>query len=227
MYYDYFWLLIPVILFTAWAQFNVSSTFQRFSKQRNSSGMTGAEAARTVLENAGVYNVQIRRIAGNLTDHFDPRTNVIRLSEAVYDAPTPAAVGVAAHEAGHALQYAKGYSPMKLRAAVIPITNIGSNLAMPLVLLGLVLSFPTLAYAGVVLFSFAVIFQLITLPVEYNASNRAVAALRSCGRLSDGDITAAQKTLNAAALTYVAALASALVNLLRLISIARRSDRRQ
>jgi len=209
-----------------WAQFNVSSTFSKYSEMRNTSGMTGAHAARIVLENAGVYNVAIERVSGNLTDHYDPRTNTIRLSDAVYDAATPAAVGVAAHEAGHALQYAKGYSPMKLRAAVIPMTNIGSNLAIPLVLLGLVLSFPVLAYAGVVLFSFAVVFQLITLPVEYNASNRAVKALEACGRLSDGDISGARKTLNAAALTYVAALASALVNLLRLLSIARRSDRR-
>lgn len=226
MYYDYFWLLIPVIIFTVWAQSNVSGTFNKYSKIRNVSGMTGYDAARCVLENAGVYDVRIERVAGSLTDHYDPRTNTIRLSESVYDSPTQAAVGVAAHEAGHALQYATGYSPMKLRAAVIPMTNIGSNLAMPLVLLGLVLSFPLLAYLGVILFSFAVLFQLITLPVEYNASNRAVQALEACGRLSRDDITGARKTLSAAALTYVAALASALVNLLRLLSIARRSDRK-
>ncbi len=224
--YDYFWLLIPVIIFTVWAQANVSSTFAKYSKIRNVSGMTGFDAARTVLESAGVYDVRIERISGNLTDHYDPRTNTIRLSESVYDAPTPAAVGVAAHEAGHALQYAQGYTPMKMRAAVIPMTNIGSNLAMPLVLLGLALSFPMIAYAGAFLFAFAVVFQLITLPVEYNASNRAVAALANCGRLSDSDVAGARKTLSAAALTYVAALATALVNLLRLLSIARRSDRR-
>jgi len=226
MYYDYFWLLIPVILFTAWAQFNVSSTFNKYSKVLNISRMTGRDAALAVLRSAGVTDVRIERVSGKLTDHFDPRTNVIRLSESVYDAATPAAVGVAAHEAGHALQYAQGYAPMKLRAAVIPITNIGSNLAMPLVLLGLALSFPSVAYLGVFLFSFAVLFQLITLPVEYDASNRAVRALTDSRMLSPEDLVGARKTLNAAALTYVAALATALVNLLRLLSVARRSDRR-
>jgi len=225
LFYDYFWLLIPTIIFTVWAQINVKSTFAKYSRSANNARMTGYEAAVTVLHAAGVYNVTVERVPGELTDHFDPKSNTIRLSDNVYGSATQAAVGVAAHEAGHAIQYAKGYAPMKLRAAVIPMTGIGSKFAMPLVLLGLVLSFPAVAYLGVFLFSFAVLFQLITLPVEYNASNRAVKALSACGRLNDEDIRAAKKTLGAAALTYVAALASSLVSLLRLLTIARRSSR--
>ena len=219
----YLILVLSAVIFAFWAQSNVQSTFKKYSKVR--SGMTGYDSARAILDANGLRHVQIERVSGNLTDHFDPKTNVIRLSESVYSATTAAAVGVAAHEAGHAVQYAVGYSPMKLRSAIIPITNIGSNLAMPLIILGILLSFPTLAYLGIAAFGLSTVFQLVTLPVEFNASNRAMDALRSGGRLSAEETSAAGKVLRAAAMTYVAALAVSLANLLRFITLVNRSKK--
>lgn len=226
-YLDYWYivLVVPALLLAFWAQINVNTTFSRYSKVTAPSGMTGAESARRVLEANGVVGVRIERISGNLTDHFDPKTNTIRLSESVYDATTVSAVGVAAHEAGHAVQYAVGYSPMKLRAAIIPATNIGSQLAMPLVLLGLLLSSATLVDIGIVAFSMSTLFQLVTLPVEFNASHRAVATLES-SCVSDTEVKGAKAVLRAAALTYVAALAVSLASLLRLILLFDGRNRR-
>ena len=217
--------VLPALLLALWAQFNVKSTFAKYSKVASEYGMTGRDAARLILDANGLHHVQVTHVQGELTDHFDPKANIIRLSDATYDAATAAAVGVAAHEAGHAVQYAEGYVPMKIRSAIIPATNIGSNLAIPLVLLGIVFSAPSIAYIGVLLFALSVVFQLVTLPVEFNASKRAVAAIRESGRVSDEGVGAAKKVLTAAALTYVAALAVALGNLLRLLTLANRSRR--
>lgn len=221
----YIILVVPAMLLAFWAQINVNTTFSRYSKVLAPSGMTGAESARRVLEANGVTGVRIERISGNLTDHFDPKTNTIRLSESVYDATTVSAVGVAAHEAGHAVQYAVGYAPMQLRAAIIPATNIGSQLAMPLVLLGLIFSSAMLVDIGIIAFSMSTLFQLITLPVEFNASRRAVATLESrC--VSDTEVKGAKAVLRAAALTYVAALAVSLASLLRIILLFGNRNRR-
>ena len=221
--WSYIVYVLPALILAMWAQHNVTSTFQKYS--RVPSAMTGADAARLVLQGYGIGNVSVGRIKGQLTDHYDPRTNAISLSETVYDVRTAAAVGVAAHEAGHAAQYAENYGPIKLRAAIIPLTNFGSNLAMPLVLLGLLLSFESLAYLGVICFGVSVVFQLITLPVEFDASRRAVKALTDSGALSNEGLSAAKQVLTAAALTYVAALAVAIGNLLRLLTIVNRSRR--
>ena len=221
----YIILVVPAMLLAFWAQINVNTTFSRYSKVLAPSGMTGAESARRVLEANGVTGVRIERISGNLTDHFDPKTNTIRLSESVYDATTVSAVGVAAHEAGHAVQYAVGYAPMQLRAAIIPATNIGSQLAMPLVLLGLIFSSDMLVDIGIIAFSMSTLFQLITLPVEFNASRRAVATLES-SCVSDTEVKGAKAVLRAAALTYVAALAVSLASLLRIILLFGNRNRR-
>ncbi|MBE6679215.1 MAG: zinc metallopeptidase [Ruminococcaceae bacterium] len=221
----YIILVLPAILLSLWASANVNSTFKKYSSVMSSRYITGAESARRVLEANGVYGVQIEHVSGNLTDHFDPRTNTIRLSDSVYSSTSVAAIGVAAHEAGHAVQYAKGYAPMKFRAFIIPVTNIGSNLAMPLILLGIVLSMPFLAELGILAFSFSTLFQLVTVPVEFNASKRAMAAIES--ETDDpSEIKGAKKVLKAAALTYVAALAVSLANLLRLIMIVNGGRRR-
>ena len=221
----YIILVVPAMLLAFWAQINVNTTFSRYSKVLAPSGMTGAESARRVLEANGVTGVRIERISGNLTDHFDPKTNTIRLSESVYDATTVSAVGVAAHEAGHAVQYAVGYAPMQLRAAIIPATNIGSQLAMPLVLLGLIFSSAMLVDIGIIAFSMSTLFQLIPLPVEFNASRRAVATLES-SCVSDTEVKGAKAVLRAAALTYVAALAVSLASLLRIILLFGNRNRR-
>ena len=221
----YIILVVPAMLLAFWAQINVNTTFSRYSKVLAPSGMTGAESARRVLEANGVTGVRIERISGNLTDHFDPKTNTIRLSESVYDATTVSAVCVAAHEAGHAVQYAVGYAPMQLRAAIIPATNIGSQLAMPLVLLGLIFSSAMLVDIGIIAFSMSTLFQLITLPVEFNASRRAVATLES-SCVSDTEVKGAKAVLRAAALTYVAALAVSLASLLRIILLFGNRNRR-
>ena len=220
----YIILVVPAMLLAFWAQINVNTTFSRYSKVLAPSGMTGAESARRVLEANGVTGVRIERISGNLTDHFDPKTNTIRLSESVYDATTVSAVGVAAHEAGHAVQYAVGYAPMQLRAAIIPATNIGSQLAMPLFLIGLILSsyaeqYVWIAYAGVICYALCLVFQLVTLPTEFNASSRALAAIRETGLLDEEGTKASKKVLSAAAMTYVAAVGVALMSLLRLVMI--------
>ena len=228
-YVDYWYivLVLPAVILALWAQWNVNNTFSKYSSIPTHPGMTGREAAQLVLDRHGLHHVRIEQVHGNLTDHFDPRTNVIRLSDAVYHSNSAAAVGVAAHEAGHAVQYATGYVPMKLRAAIIPATNIGSNLALPLILLGIIFAIPALAFAGVIAFSLSTLFQLITLPVEFNASRRAMEVIGTCGRFHEEEQRAARKVLTAAAMTYLAALAVSLANLLRLLVIvggARRRD---
>ena len=227
-YYYFDWtyvvLVLPCVLLSLWASANVNSTFRKYSQQYSSRRLTGAEAAQRVLSANGVYGVRIERISGNLTDHYDPKTNVIRLSESVYGSATAAAVGVAAHEAGHAVQHAQGYFPIKLRSAIIPITNIGSQLAMPLFLIGLILSsyaeqYVWIAYAGVICYALCLVFQLVTLPTEFNASSRALAAIRETGLLDEEGTKASKKVLSAAAMTYVAAVGVALMSLLRLVMI--------
>lgn len=221
-YFDYSYLvLIPAMIFALWAQAMVSSSFGKYNKVFTRCGMTGADAARLILDANGLRHVRIEQVAGNLTDHFDPRTNVVRLSQSVYSSHGIAAVGVAAHEAGHAVQYAEGYTPMKLRSAIIPVTNIGSKLALPIFIIGLLFSYE-LAMFGIILFSLTAVFQAVTLPVEFNASRRAIKALEGCGRLDGDEIKGAKKVLTAAALTYVAALAAALSQILRLLIIANR-----
>lgn len=235
-YYGFDWtyivLVLPCIIFSLWASSSVNSTFKRYSSVLSSRRITGAQAAQRVLSGNGVTNVRIERIAGNLTDHYDPRTNVIRLSDSVYDSHSVAAIGVACHEAGHAVQYAQNYAPIKLRAAIIPITNIGSKLAMPLILAGLLLtvlgSFSnTLVLLGIACFGFSVVFQLVTLPVEFNASRRAMNAIEQTGILTEDEQRGAKKTLQAAAMTYVAATAVALSQLLRLILLFGNRGRRR
>jgi len=228
--FKYIILLLVATVFSVWASIKVNTTFKKYSAIRTSSGITGAEAARRVLDANGLYNVRIERIHGNLTDHFDPRTNVIRLSDSVYGVSSAAAIGVAAHEAGHAVQYANGYVPLTLRNAIIPVTNIGSRLAMPLILLGILFAgagtqFICIAYIGVACFALSTLFQLLTLPTEFNASRRALASIEKTGLLYGEELSAAGKVLSAAALTYVAALAVSLLQLLRLISIVN-SNRR-
>lgn len=232
----YILLVLPAMLFSFWASARVNSTFKRYSQMRNSRGMTGADAARAVLAANGVAGVRIERVSGNLTDHYDPRDNVIRLSDRVYDAATPAAVGVAAHEAGHAVQYATNYAPIKLRAAIVNVTNIGSRLSIPLIVIGLLLMsirslaaysdfFYYVALFGVLCFGLCVVFQLITLPTEYNASRRAKQTIESCNMLTLEEQQGVKRVLSAAALTYVAALTVAIANFLRLLMIVgRRRD---
>lgn len=226
-YYALYFLMILAMLFAGWAQINVKTTFSKYSRVSNSAGMTGFDAARKILDANGLYNIRIEQVAGDLTDHYDPKAGVIRLSADVYGSTSAAAIGVASHEAGHAVQHAVGYFPIKVRTAIIPICNIGSTLAWPLILLGIILSFPDLAMVGVAFFSLATVFQLVTLPCEFNASARAMQALRNDGRLSPTDLSAASKTLRAAALTYVAALAVSLLNLLRIIAMVNGNNRRR
>ena len=225
--YWYYILVVPALLLSLLAAAHVKRTFAKYSASPSVSGMTGADSARRILNENGLSGVQIERVSGELTDHYDPRSNTIRLSENVYDAATTAAVGVAAHEAGHAVQYASGYFPIKLRAALIPVTQIGSNLAMPLVLLGLLMGLEQLAMIGVIAFSLSTLFQLITLPVEFNASARALRSLESSGRMDETEMQGARRVLTAAALTYVAALAVSLANLLRLFLLVSGRNRRR
>lgn len=214
----YLLLVVPAILISLAAQIKVKASFAKYS--RITSSTTGAVAAEKLLKANGVSGVKIERVAGNLTDHYDPRTNTIRLSEGVYDSMSIAAVGVACHEAGHAVQYAVGYAPIKLRMAIIPITNIGSTLSWPILILGLIFNFPKLIFAGIALFGLVVLFQLVTLPVEFNASSRALKTIRECYILSDEEqIRGAKSMLSAAAMTYVAALLVSLAQLLRLLLI--------
>jgi len=215
----YWILLIPVLLLTVWAQIQVSGSFRRFNAVNNRRHLTGAEAAEAVLRAHGVYDVGIRSVRGNLTDHYDPRDNTIYLSESVYNAPTIAAVGVAAHEAGHAVQYAEGYGPVRLRSAIIPASRFGSQFSFILLIIGLVLYSQPMFLAGIVLFALVTIFQLVTLPVEFNASHRAIETIEGQQLLDEEEITGAKKVLRAAALTYVAALLVSLVNLLRYVLI--------
>jgi Zn-dependent membrane protease YugP len=219
--WTYLVLVLPCLILAMWASSNVNSTFKQYSNQLSLRGITGAEAAQRVLRHNGVTGVRIERVSGNLTDHYDPRTNVIRLSDSVYSSTSTAAIGVAAHEAGHAVQYAQNYGPIKLRAAIIPITNIGSRLAMPLILLGILFSAfgNTLVTLGIAAFGLSVVFQLVTLPVEFDASRRGMTAIENAGLLTEEEQRGARRTLKAAALTYVAATATAIAQLLRLIVI--------
>ncbi|HEW90955.1 MAG TPA: zinc metallopeptidase [Thermotogaceae bacterium] len=215
-----FILLIPAILLAAWAQIQVSSTFSKYSRYRSSLGMTGAQVARMLLDSTGLYNVEIEMISGSLTDHYDPRAKVIRLSKTTYSSQSVAAIGVIAHEIGHAIQHKENYVPLILRNAVVPVASIGSSLSWIIFIIGLLFFNPALIRFGIILFSLAVLFTIITLPVELNASKRALKLLRNNLLLPEQEVTAAKKVLNAAALTYVASMAMALLQLLRMIFIA-------
>lgn len=217
----YLYLVVPAIIIAIWSQIKVKTTFSKYSAYRTD--INGADAARRVLELNGVYGVKIERVSGKLTDHYDPRTNTIRLSESVCNSFSISAVGVAAHEAGHAVQYAKGYFPIKLRSVILPVCNLGSQLSLPLLIIGLIFNFYFLVKLGVIFFCGAFIFQLVTLPVEFNASRRAVNALREGGvLLTDNDIKYTRRVLSAAAMTYVAAALVSLAQLIRLIAITGR-----
>ena len=220
----YLLLVIPAVLIAVWSQFKVKTTFSKYSEFR--CRLSGAEAAQRVLEFNGVQGVKIERVSGNLTDHYDPKTNVIRLSDSVYSACSIAAVGVACHEAGHAVQYAKNYFPIKARSVILPICNLGSQLSIPLLLLGLVFNFSILINLGIIFFTAALIFQLITLPIEFNASRRALSAIKENNLLTaDSDYKGAKKVLSAAAMTYVASFLVSLTQLIRLLAIAGRRKR--
>lgn len=227
MFFDvwYLILVLPCVIFAMWASANVNSTYKKYAKVISKSGYTANDVVRNILDAYGLYNVEIEHVRGDLTDHYDPKSNVIRLSDTTYGSKSAAAIGVAAHEAGHAVQHATNYAPIKVRMAIIPICNIGSNLAFPLVLIGILMSYYPLCYLGILAFATATLFQLVTLPVEFNASRRALAILTNA-QMPEEDIDASKKVLTAAALTYVAALAVSLANLLRLILIVngRRDD---
>lgn len=215
----YFMFMVPGLIISMWASFKVKSTFNRYSKVSIANGLTGAMAARQILDLNGLQHVAIEHIAGNLSDHYDPKANVIRLSDSTFNSASVGAVGVAAHECGHAVQYAVGYGPIKLRMAIVPICNIGTKLSVPLILVGMVLSMFNLAYVGIALFSLAVLFQLVTLPVEFNASARAIKTLNSTGLVTAEESSGVKKVLTAAALTYVAALLTSLLQLLYYIAM--------
>lgn len=219
-------LVIPGLIISVWAQIKVSSTFKKYSNLRTRRGLTGYEAARRILDANGLYHVSIEQVGGNLSDHYDPRKNVIRLSQSVYSSSSPAAIGVAAHEAGHAIQYAKHYAPIKLRAGMVSVTQISSMLAIPLFFIGLIMANDILMVGGIVLYAAIAFFQLVTLPVEFNASSRALKVLSGMHILEGDELDASRKVLTAAALTYVAALLTSLLTLLRLIILAggRRRD---
>ena len=224
----YLILLIPVMILSAWAQMQVSGNFSKYSRTRCSRGITGREAAEAVLRAHGVRGVGIRPCAGSLTDHYNPQDNCIYLSEPVYNAATVSAVGVACHEAGHAVQYAENYAPVRIRSAIIPATQFGSQASFIFLLLGILLYLQPFLFIGIILFSFTTFFQLVTLPVEFDASNRAVQTIESSGLLNESESEGAKKVLRAAALTYVAALLMSMLQLLRyvLIFMSRNSRRR-
>lgn len=216
-------LLLPALIFSGWAQSKISSTYQQYSRVGNERGLTGAQVARFILDNAGLQNVTIEPVRGQLTDHYDPRGKVLRLSEGVFGSQSVAALGVASHEVGHAIQDATNYGPMRLRGAIVPLAAIGGNLSMVLILFGLFLGGTQFVQIGTFLFLFTVIFQLITLPVEFDASKRALRILNT-GILSPGEVEGAKKVLNAAALTYVAAAITGILNFLRLVLLSRRRN---
>lgn len=225
MFFGYFWgdwtilVVFPALIFTIWAQMSVQSTYHKYSQIRNSRGMTGADAARRILDANGLYDIKIEQIPGDMTDHYDPTARVVRLSQGTHSVATVAAVGIAAHEAGHAVQHATSYRGIRARNAVLPVCRIGSAAAMPLFLIGLLLATDVLMLAGIVAYSLVTLFQLITLPVEFDASRRAIDAL-GAGYLTGEDVTGARRVLRAAAMTYVAALATSLLTLVRLVLLA-------
>lgn len=227
----YFWgidwtyiLVIIALLISLLVQFNMNRTFQKYSRIRGASGLTGAQTAEQILRNAGIYNVRVEHIHGNLNDHYDPRSKVLKLSDPIYNGSSLAAVGVAAHECGHAIQDAVGYGPLKVRSALVPAANFGSQLSWPLFIFGLIFSMQPLLLAGIILFCAALLFQIVTLPVEFNASGRALRMLESTGIMGRQETSGARKVLGAAAMTYVASVAASLLQLLRLILLARRSN---
>ena len=225
MYYDVTYILVLIgVVICLLASAKMNSTFKRYSKVRNQAGLTGREAAEEVLRRAGIYDVRVEHVSGNLTDHYDPRNKVLRLSDATYNSTSVAAVGVAAHECGHAIQHATGYAPLNFRSALVPVANFGSKIAWPLIVLGLLFSSRAsllLIEMGILAFSLAVLFQLVTLPVEFNASNRAIRILAGTGMLQGDEIRSTRKVLTAAALTYVASAASSILQLLRLVLLTR------
>ena len=231
-YFDYTYLIIlPAFIFALWASARVNSTFKKHERLYCKSGYTGAMAARTVLDKNGLYHVRIERIHGHLSDHYDPRDEVIRLSDSVYNSTSAAAIGVACHEAGHAVQHAENYIPIKIRSALVPITNFGSQIGVWLFFIGVLLTyfssaFVLLAYAGIILFSFTALFQLVTLPTEFNASKRAMVSIKESGILDSEAEKGAKKVLGAAALTYVAALAVSISQIIRLLLILSGTRRR-
>lgn len=221
MYFDSTYMLVILgVIICMMASAKMNSTFNKYSRVRNHSGMTGREAAEEILRRAGIYDVRVEHISGNLTDHYDPRSKVLRLSDATYNSTSVAAMGVAAHECGHAVQHETGYVPLKIRGALVPIANFGSTIAWPLIIIGLFFNSRSSALflnLGILAFSLAVLFQIVTLPVEFNASNRAIRVLGSSGMLYEDEVKATRKVLTAAALTYVAGAASAILQLLRII----------
>lgn len=218
-YFDYYYLIlvVPALLLAIWAQVQVKTTYRKYSRVPNSRGMTGAYAAQAVLNFYGITDVRIERVSGSLTDHYDPRSKVIRLSDGVYNSSTVAAIGIACHEAGHAAQHAENYAPIKIRNAIIPVCNIGSTIGIPLALIGWIFSFSILIYVGLGLYAAVFIFQVATLPVEFNASRRAIKVIDETQLLRDDEIGGAKKVLASAAMTYVASMIVSLANLLRLL----------
>lgn len=229
MYFDpTYWLVIIGAVLCILAQSRVSSTFRKYAKIRSRSGMTGAQAAQRILELSGIYDVNVEYVKGELTDHYDPKAKVVRLSQSTYDSHSIAAIGVAAHECGHALQHNKGYAPLKIRSALVPVANIGSKLGIPIILLGVLFGMnQMLIQVGIWVFALAVLFQIVTLPVEYNASGRALAMLGDYGLMESEETKGCRKVLSAAALTYVAAAASSILQLLRLILLFGNNSRRR
>ena len=219
--YTYFVFILPALIVSIWAQTRVKSTFSKYSQIRTGCGLTGQQAAQRVLDWGGAYNVGFQRIGCSLTDNYNPSTNIISLSEPVWGSTSIASIGVAAHEAGHAVQYATGYGPIKLRSAIVPVVRIGSGLSMPLIIIGLILpvQYDFVVNLGILLFSLSVVFSLVTLPVEFNASNRAIRALAETGILTNEELAGAKKVLGAAAMTYVASTFTAIMSLLRLLTI--------
>jgi hypothetical protein len=230
--YGYYWgvdwtylLILAGFVLSLAVQGAMKSTFGKYSQIRSMSGLTGAMAAQKILESEGIYNVRVEHIGGSLTDHYDPRTKVVRLSDSVYGSTSLAAVGVAAHECGHAIQDARNYAPLSIRSSLVPVANFGSQLAWPLFLFGLILSYRPLLYLGIILFCGALLFQIVTLPVEFNASHRAIIKLEGCGIMLPEEVRGSRRVLRAAAMTYVAAVCASLLQLLRLLILAgRRND---
>ncbi|MDR1388450.1 MAG: zinc metallopeptidase [Treponema sp.] len=218
----YLVLVVPAFLLSLWAQFKVKSTFSRYSQIRCSRGLTGAAAAKLLMDAGNVSNVRIERVAGSLTDHYDPGNRVLRLSDPVFASDSVAAVGVAAHETGHAIQHARHYGPLALRSTLVPAANIGSSMGPWIAIAGIFLSFPLLTTVGILLFTGAVAFYLITLPVEINASRRALAALRGAGVMTEDELKGVRNVLSAAAMTYIASALVALMSLIRLLLLSRR-----
>ena len=224
-YYDPTYVLVLLgVVISLLASWGVKRTFAKYSKVGNSYGMTAREVAERILQDAGIYDVAIEPVKGELTDHYSPSEKVLRLSATVYNSTSVAAIGVAAHECGHAIQHARDYAPIKVRNTIVPVVNIGQNFSIPLIMLGLVLSLTPLVSLGIILFSFALIFQVITLPVEFNASNRALRILDERNYLAGDELKGAKAVLTAAAMTYVAAVISSALQLLRLVLLSKRRD---